>query len=157
MKRFALTTAALSALIAAPAMADVSGAGSQTFDELKDVYPTLDRKVFEQVDVNKDGVADMAEIDEAERSGVLDEEMAVTHSSSDGNYDPTPNGVDEAGSLTFTELKEDYPSLTKKVFEEVDVNKDGVADMEEIDQAELSDVLEPGIGNTAEGQSYNNG
>lgn len=155
MKRIALTTAALSALIAAPAMAGVTSAGSHTFDELKEVYPALDQKVFEQVDVNKDGVADMAEVDTAEQSGVLNEEMSVAKTN--GTYDPTPNGVDEAGALTFTELKEEYPSLTQKVFEEVDVNKDGVADMEEIDQAELSDVLEPGIGNTTEGQSYNNG
>ncbi len=155
MKRIALTTAALSALIAAPAMAGVTSAGSHTFDELKEVYPALDQKVFEQVDVNKDGVADMAEVDTAEQSGVLNEEMSVAETN--GTYDPTPNGVDEAGALTFTELKEEYPSLTQKVFEEVDVNKDGVADMEEIDQAELSDVLKPGIGNTTEGQSYNNG
>lgn len=155
MKRIALTTAALSALIAAPAMAGVTSAGSHTFDELKEVYPALDQKVFEQVDVNKDGVADMSEVDTAEQSGVLNEEMSVAETN--GTYDPTPNGVDEAGALTFTELKEEYPSLTQKVFEEVDVNKDGVADMEEIDQAELSDVLKPGIGNTTEGQSYNNG
>ena len=155
MKRIALSTVALSALIAAPAMAGVTSAGSHTFDELKEVYPALDQKVFEQVDVNKDGVADMAEVDTAEQSGVLNEEMSVAETN--GTYDPTPNGVDEAGALTFTELKEEYPSLTQKVFEEVDVNKDGVADMEEIDQAELSDVLKPGIGNTTEGQSYNNG
>ena len=155
MKRFALTTAAISALMAVPAMADLNTADAQTFKEMKESYPALDRKVFEQVDVNKDGVADMAEVDEAAQSGVLNEELSVAPDN--GTYDPSPNGVDEAGALTFSELKEEYPSLTKKVFEEVDVNKDGVADMAEIDEAELSDVLEPGIGNTAEGQSYNQG
>ena len=155
MKRFALTTAAISALMAAPAMADLNSAGPQTFKEMQETYPAIDRKIFEQVDVNKDGVADMAEVDAAEQSGVLNEDMSAAEVS--GTYDPSPYGVGEAGALTFAELKDEYPSLTKKVFEEVDVNKDGVADMAEIDEAELSDVLEPGIGNTAEGQSYNQG
>lgn len=155
MKRFALTTAAISALMAAPAMADLNTADAQTFKEMKEAYPALDRKVFEQVDVNKDGVADMAEIDAAEQSGVLHEEMSAAEAT--GTYDPSPNGVDEAGALTFSELKEEYPSLTKKVFEQVDVNKDGVADMAEIDEAELSDILEPGVGSTTEDKSYNQG
>ncbi len=50
--------------------------------------------------------------------------------------------VEQAGALTYKELKQEYPTLTKKTFEMVDVNKDGVADMEEIDQAEQSDVLD---------------
>merc|ERR1712137_243082 len=97
MKRFALTTAAISALMAAPAMADLNTADAQTFNEMKESYPALDRKVFEQVDVNKDGVADMAEVDEAEQSGVLNEDLSVAPGN--GTYDPSPNGVDEAGAL----------------------------------------------------------
>ena len=73
MKRIALTTAALSALIAAPAMAEVEQAGALTFKELQQEYPTLTQKEFEMVDVNKDGVADMEEIDQAEQFDVLEQ------------------------------------------------------------------------------------
>ncbi len=73
MKRIALTTAALSALIAAPAMAEVEQAGALTLKELQQEYPTLTQKEFEMVDVNKDGVADMEEIDQAEQSDVLEQ------------------------------------------------------------------------------------
>ncbi|KUP94352.1 hypothetical protein [Tritonibacter horizontis] len=155
MKRFAFTTVALSALMAAPVMAEVKQAGSLTFDELQAEYPALTQKTWEEVDNNKDGVADMAEIDEAEQSDIL---VSSAHSSTTSTItiDPASSEVEQAGSLTFSELKEEYPSLTQKVWEQVDNNKDGVADMEEIDQAELSDVLEPNM--DAEGNaSYNNG
>jgi len=80
MKSIVLTTAAVAALFAAPAVADVEQAGALTYKELKQEYPTLTKKTFEMVDVDKDGVADMEEIDQAEQSDVLEAQSMMDKS-----------------------------------------------------------------------------
>lgn len=80
MKSIVLTTAAVAALFAAPAVAEVEQAGALTYKELKQEYPTLTKKTFEMVDVNKDGVADMEEIDQAEQSEVLEAQSMMDKS-----------------------------------------------------------------------------
>ncbi|MFP3383194.1 MULTISPECIES: hypothetical protein [Tritonibacter] len=80
MKSIVLTTAAVAALFAAPAVAEVEQAGALTYKELKQEYPTLTKKTFEMVDVNKDGVADMEEIDQAEQSDVLEAQSMMDKS-----------------------------------------------------------------------------
>ena len=80
MKSIVLTTAAVAALFAAPAVAEVEQAGALPYKELKQEYPTLTTKTFEMVDVNKDGVADMEEIDQAEQSDVLEAQSMMDKS-----------------------------------------------------------------------------
>lgn len=80
MKSIVLTTAAVAALFVAPAVAEVEQAGALTYKELKQEYPTLTKKTFEMVDVNKDGVADMEEIDQAEQSDVLEAQSMMDKS-----------------------------------------------------------------------------
>ena len=80
MKSIVLPTAAVAALFAAPAVAEVEQAGALTYKELKQEYPTLTKKTFEMVDVNKDGVADMEEIDQAEQSDVLEAQSMMDKS-----------------------------------------------------------------------------
>ncbi|NIZ14342.1 EF-hand domain-containing protein [Phaeobacter sp. HF9A] len=78
MKSFALTTAAIAALAAGPALAagfaaevDADGSGTLSLEELQVAYPALTADTFAMIDVNADGEADAEEIAAAEDAGLL--------------------------------------------------------------------------------------
>ena len=80
MKMFALKSAALAALIASPLAAqaltaeqDVDGNGTYSMEELQAAFPELSAEAFAQIDANADGEADMAELEAAQKAGLLSE------------------------------------------------------------------------------------
>jgi hypothetical protein len=76
MKKFVLALGVLSALGAAPALAqtvvsDTDGNGTYSFEELQAAYPDLNQATFNAVDVNGDGQVDADELQAARESGTL--------------------------------------------------------------------------------------
>ncbi|TNJ40859.1 EF-hand domain-containing protein [Phaeobacter sp. B1627] len=78
MKTFALTTAAVVTLAAAPAMAagfasevDADGNGSLSLEELQMAYPALTEETFVRIDLDADGEASVEEVTAAQDAGLL--------------------------------------------------------------------------------------
>ena len=49
--------------------------------------------------------------------------------------------TDGDGFLTLSEMQAVYPTLTTEVFETIDVNSDGLLDMDEVAAAEAAELL----------------
>lgn len=76
MKHLVLALGAISALGAAPALAqtvvsDTDGNGTYSFEELQAAYPDLKENTFTDMDVNGDGEVDADELQAARESGAI--------------------------------------------------------------------------------------
>ncbi len=98
--------------------ADADGNGKVTYEELKVVAENFPRDMFDRLDTNGDGV--LSKEDRAGQSGPggrPGQRLFDLLKRADKNQD---------GKVTYEEIKTVAPRMTKDVFDQLDVNGDGV-------------------------------
>lgn len=126
MKRM-LTTAALAAVAATPALAvvtiqdlDVTGDSFATYEEVRNAIPQMDRVDFKAIDANGDRRLSASEVSAPEAQTALTQhQMRSAKERPLMLLDP-----DSDGFMSYDDLVRVHPSLTRNSFQEIDTNGD---------------------------------
>ncbi len=126
MKRM-LTTAAIAALAAGPALAmvtiqdlDVTGDNFATYEEVRNAIPEMDRVDFNAIDANGDRRLSAEEVQKPDAQTALSQhQMRASKDRPLMLLDP-----DGDGFMSYEDLTKVHPTLTKNTFGQIDANGD---------------------------------
>ncbi len=126
MKKF-ITTTALAAIVAGPALAmvtiqdlDVSGDSFATYEEVRNAIPEMDMVDFKAIDANGDRRLSSEEVNSMEAQTTLTQHQMRSHK----ERPLVLLDADGDGFMSYDDVARVHPKLTRNTFEEIDANSD---------------------------------